>query len=90
MSKHAESLSRPQAAQTEHEFWSSEPAYSEPPPRFSLRPAVPRPSRLRRALARTLFSLLFAGALALLTYEVALKYGITWPDVVAFAASIRG
>lgn len=85
-----ESLAQPLRANanTEHEFWNTAPKYSDPPPRLSIsmRPAVPRPSRLRVVLARLLFFVLFSGTLALLVYEAAHKYGITTADVRAFVA----
>ena len=79
-------LARPlrASANPEHEFWNTAPKYSDPPPRISMRPLVPRPSRLRVTLARLLFFVLFSGTLALLVYEAAHKYGITTNDVRAF------
>lgn len=64
----------------EHEFWNSAPKYSEPP-RYSVKPMRPRPSRLRVAMARTLFAVLFSGILALLIYEGSRRYGIDWTDL---------
>lgn len=66
---------------TEHEFWNSEPRYSEPPrtPLSLPAPPAPRPSRLRVVMARLLFFVLFSAAFGLLGYEVARKYNLPVP-----------
>jgi hypothetical protein len=75
----------------ETEFWASSPRYSttsvRPIAQLSL-PPPHRPTRLRRALSKVLFTALFSGVLALLAYEASTAYGVRWSDVRGLLAKV--
>lgn len=49
-----------------------------------------KPPLVRRVFSKLLFAVIFSAVLALLVYEVALIYGITWGDVQAFTKRFTG
>jgi hypothetical protein len=64
-------------------FWSAE-ADQE----LESRPLPLKPPLWRRIFSKFLFTVIFSAVLALLVYEVALIYGITWADVQAFTGRL--
>ena len=73
----------------EKQFWDRPPAYSVPPAWSEPAPPPrPKPSVVRSVGSKLLFGILFSGAIALLGYEVAHYFGVTWADVLAFKGKL--